>query len=120
MNKRIRQIRTEFDLSQAEFGKKIGISDAAVSKLESGKNTPSETTIKAICSEFGIQYQWLKTGEGPMIIPHQSSIDELVDKYMKDDSELARCIMKSFARLPEKEWTELKNLVDKIRKEGHP
>ena len=120
MNERIKQVRKEFGLSQAEFGKRLGISDAAVSKIESGKNTPAETTIKLICSEFRIQYQWLTTGEGPMTIFRQPSTDDLVDRYMPNESEFAKSIMKSFAKLPDSEWTKLKELIDQVRREGHP
>ena len=34
--------------------------------LESGRNAPSEQTIKLICFEFGINENWLRTGEGEM------------------------------------------------------
>lgn len=123
MNERIKQIRKEFGLSQAEFGKRIGISDAAVSKLESGKNTPAETTIKLICKEFRISDVWILKGEGPMKLDERPSTDALVDQYMKDESEFAKTIMKAFAKLPDKEWTELRELINKInelREEGHP
>ena len=123
MNERIKQIRKEFGLSQVEFGKRIGISDAAVSKIESGKNTPAETTIKLICKEFRISDVWLMKGEGPMKLDERPSTDALVDQYMKDESEFAKTIMKAFAKLPDKEWTELRELINKInelREEGHP
>lgn len=122
MNERIKQIRREFGLSQAEFGKRLGISDAAVSKIESGKNTPAETTIKLICSEFRINYQWLTEGTGPMS-SHDTTTDDLVDQYLPDESEFTKSIMKAFAKLPDKEWTKLSELINEINvmrnKEGH-
>lgn len=120
VNERIKQIREEHGLSQAEFAKRINVSDAAVSKLESGKNNPSKQTIKLICSEFHIQYQWLTEGTGPKETPYTSSIDQLIDEKMAGESELARSIMKSFAKLPDSEWTRLKEIIDSVRKEGHP
>ena len=124
MNERIKQIRKEFGLSQAEFGKRLGISDAAVSKIESGKNTPAETTIKLICREFQIEYQWLMHGTGPMT-SHDTTVEDLVDKHMKDESEFTKSIMKAFAKLPDNEWTTLMNLVNEInemreKKDGSP
>lgn len=123
MNERIKQIRKEFGLSQAEFGKRIGISDAAVSKIESGKNTPAETTIKLICKEFQIMYDWLMYGTGPMS-SHDPTTDDLVDKYMPDESEFTKSIMKAFAKLPDAEWTTLRKLINEINemreKEGRP
>ena len=124
MNERIKQIRKEFGLSQLEFGKRIGISDAAVSKIESGKNTPSEPTIKTIAHEFRISYDWIVDGKGPMKLDERRSTDALIDSHMEGESEFAKSIMKAFAQLPEKEWTELRNLINEInelrKKEGRP
>lgn len=114
MNERIKQIRKEFGLSQLEFGKRLGISDAAVSKIESGKNTPAETTIKLICTEFRISYDWILKGEGHMKLDERPSTDVLVDERMKGDSEFAKSIMKAFAKLPDGEWIKLRNLVNEI------
>lgn len=124
MNERIKQIRKDHGLSQAEFGKRLGISDAAVSKIESGKNTPAETTIKLICREFRIEYQWLMYGTGPMS-SHDTTVEDLVDKHMKDESEFTKSIMKAFAKLPDNEWTTLMKLVNEInemreKKDGSP
>ena len=59
MNGRIKLIRKTLGISQRDFGKKIGISDTAVSKLESGERNPSEQTLKSICREFNVDYFWL-------------------------------------------------------------
>lgn len=66
MNERIKEVRKLLSLSQDDFGNKIGISKASVSRLESGINNPSEQTIKLICKEYGINEIWLRTGEGKM------------------------------------------------------
>lgn len=64
MNERIKKVRKKYNLSQEEFGKRIGIGKTSVSKLESGENRPSEQTIILICKEFNINEVWLRTGEG--------------------------------------------------------
>lgn len=66
LKERIKKIRKEANLSMEKFGKKIGITKSSVSMLESGRNAPSEQTIKLICFEFGINENWLRTGEGKM------------------------------------------------------
>lgn len=65
MKTRIKQLRKEHRLTQAEFGNRIGVSDASCSIIESGRNNPSGQTIKAICQEFCINEEWLRTGKGP-------------------------------------------------------
>lgn len=64
MKTRIRQLRKEHCLTQAEFGRKIGITDASCSLLESGRNKPSNPTIRAICRKFHVNEEWLRTGAG--------------------------------------------------------
>lgn len=64
MSERIKQIRKGKDISQEEFGNKIGITRSSVSLLESGRNNPSKQTIKLICQEFSVNELWLRTGQG--------------------------------------------------------
>lgn len=64
IGKRIKHLRDVLNINQTEFGKRIGISNPAVSKIENGITNPAERTIKLICSEFGISREWLTTGSG--------------------------------------------------------
>ena len=64
MNNRIKELRKSLGLTGADFGDKIGITKASVSKLEGGVTNPSEQTIRSICREFGVNEVWLRTGEG--------------------------------------------------------
>lgn len=66
---RIRYLRKEIlDKTQKEFGEKIGLKPNSVSDIESGKNNLTEQTANAICREYGINKNWLITGEGEMKI----------------------------------------------------
>lgn len=66
MHDRIKNLRKDSGLTQAEFGERIGITFSSVSLLEKGKNNPSEQTIRAICSEFNVNRDWLVDGIGTM------------------------------------------------------
>lgn len=66
MNTRIKKVLVDSKYTQVKFADKIGISRTGLQKLISGENNPSEQTIRAICSEFGISRRWLETGEGEM------------------------------------------------------
>ena len=118
MNERIKLLRKELKLTQAEFGRALGISDAAISKIESGKNTPAINTLKLICATYHVNYLWLTEGEGPMM--EVMTTDALVEKYMAGESPVAISIMKAFAKLPDEEWVKLRDIIDKVKREGHP
>ena len=79
---RIKMIRKEANLTQGEFGSRIGISLSGVSSLEVGKNTPSEQTIRAICSEFNINRDWLVDGIGEMKVT-QPLLPEIIHNLRK-------------------------------------
>lgn len=64
MKNRIKKIREENGYTQSAFADALMISRSAVSKIESGENSPSEQTIEIICRDFNINKNWLKTGEG--------------------------------------------------------
>lgn len=53
-------------LSQAEFGKRLGLSQTSIGNYENGSRTPDAKTIIVICKTFGIRPEWLLLGDGPM------------------------------------------------------
>lgn len=50
----IKAIRQRYGLSQQEFGARLGVTHAHISKIESGKENPSETLLRLIKYEFKI------------------------------------------------------------------
>ena len=73
MNTRIKAVRKTLGLTLDKFGERLGISNSACSALETGKNKPSEQTIRAICRGFGVNEIWLRTGAGEMFRPEEES-----------------------------------------------
>ena len=85
MNDRIKAIRLKHNLSQEDFGNRIGIKRSSVSLLESGKNNPADRTIRLICQEFNVNEHWLRTGEG---IP--DAVDSQEERYARNLAKLQR------------------------------
>lgn len=117
MNERIKIVRKNNKLSQEEFGNRIGITKSSVSLLESGKNRPSEQTIKLICKEFDISYLWLTQGVGSMEERTDYSTMARIDAIMTGENETAKKIFKAFAKLDEKEWELLTKIIKDISEE---
>lgn len=102
MKDRIREVREYFGLSMEKFGSRIGIGKASISLLESGKNNPSIQTIALICREFGVNEQWLRTGEGEMFEQTRASVlDRLSTEY--DLSREQRSVIEAFLDLDPQE-----------------
>lgn len=112
MNKRIRKLRKTLDLTQQEFGERIGMKQNTISLIEGGRNT-SEQTIFAICREFNVNENWLRTGEGEMFNPAPTSeLDALVAKYNLSDG--ARVMIKKFVELKPEQQDNLLNYILKV------
>ena len=115
---RIKLLRKELHLTQEEFGEVIGISGGGVSKYEADATKPPEAAIKLICATYKVNYEWLVDGLGDMW--QGRSLEDLVEQYMAGESPLAISIMKAFVRLPDEEWTRLRDMIDTIKREGLP
>lgn len=120
---RIKDIRKDANLSQAKFGNKLGITDAAVSMVENDKYIPSEQTIRAICSEFHVNRYWLETGEGEPYIREETN-DELAQQIrvvMKGRHDFAVAVLSALAAMPDEYWAafheKVKEAYDSMKKE---
>jgi transcriptional regulator with XRE-family HTH domain len=67
MKYRLKQLRRALGLTQREFGEKVGMSDVAISYMESGRTAISKQNIHLICLTFGIREEWLEKGSGDML-----------------------------------------------------
>lgn len=102
MNERIRILRKELGLSQEDFGKRVGVSNTAISKLEKGERNITEQMILSICREFRVNYFWLTEGKGEMFSgTPQTVVDELAEDYDLDDID-KKIIEKYLEFTPEK------------------
>lgn len=68
MKDRINLIIQCANISKTKFAERLNVSQAFVSQLCSGAREPSDRTIADICREFRIREEWLRTGEGDMMI----------------------------------------------------
>lgn len=117
MNERIKKVRKTLKLTQEQFGKIIGVTGAACSTIESGKNNPSIQTIKSICREFDVNEAWLLTGEGEMFLKRsrEQEIGEFFADVVKDNKFKKRLVL-MLAKMNTEEWEllerKLKELIE--------
>ena len=118
--KYIRLNQTGGKMSREAFAEKLGMTAAMIQNIEEAdtrlKGGIPDSTLKLIAATFNVNYIWLVEGRGDMLMP--MGTDELVEKYMPDESEFAKSIMKAFAKLPDEEWEKLRDLIEKIKKEA--
>ena len=59
INARIKELRKEMNLSQAQLGKEINLSPRTISDYESGRIEPNIATIKKLCDFFDVKAGYL-------------------------------------------------------------
>jgi transcriptional regulator with XRE-family HTH domain len=62
IGRRIRQLRG-FEMTQAEFARRIGVAQSYLSALERGEKEPGASVLLAISREFDKSVDWLLTGQ---------------------------------------------------------
>jgi transcriptional regulator with XRE-family HTH domain len=62
VGRRIRELRG-FDMTQAEFARRISVSQGHLSSMERGEKEAGAAVLLAISQEFGKSVDWLLTGQ---------------------------------------------------------
>lgn len=100
MNERIRQIRKFIKLSQEDFGRRLGVTGAGISRLENGERGITEQMILAICREFNVSESWLRSGNGEMMPETDDSVIAQIAEELKLD-DFAIKALKAYQKLDE-------------------
>lgn len=113
MNNRIKQIRRKAELTQTQFGERIGLQQNSIARIEAGTRVPSEVVIKAICREFHIRREWLMHGEGPMTDPtYSKTLDKVARRY--SESRTLRAILDVYAELDDASRAMFERYIERL------
>ncbi|QEH67303.1 helix-turn-helix domain-containing protein [Cellulosilyticum sp. WCF-2] len=93
LGKRIKQLRTDNNLSQLELSKKLNISNSTLSQYEAGNRTPSDDIKLKIASLFNVSIDYL-LGHSSAKTNFSSSKNNLPDMQLtkKDERDIAKDI----------------------------
>lgn len=117
VNNRISLLRKEhLDLTQKQFASRIKISRSNLGSIEIGRINVTDRVIEDICSEFNVNENWLRHGQGEMFIqPNELSLDEYASKNNLTELELD--IIKGYMtldnKLRKKLMSHFKSIFDK-------
>ena len=114
LNERLKALRTELGFSQEEFGKRLGVTKSAISKLEKNERGITEQMIKLICKEFKVDYIWITTGKGEMFIEPDFDTMETIDRIMTGENKFHKDLFKTFASFDEEDLLALERIIDKF------
>lgn len=121
IGERIRLVRSDANLTQKEFAEKLEIKQNTVATYESGATNPSDRIISSISRLFGINREWLLTGEGEMLRPVTKT--EEIARYMgrilaDEDADFQRRIISAMSQIPPELWPEIERFVRRFVEDG--
>lgn len=124
VNERIKKLRQALNLSQDEFGKRLGVTRGAITNIELNKVEPKPLFVDLICREFNASENWIRTGEGEMFVEKTES-EELAAFFgdlLKDEPDFRHRLIAAMSRLTLDEWKVLEKLateaVEGIKKDS--
>lgn len=119
MNERIKKLRQALNLSQDEFGKRLGVTRGAITNIELNKVEPKPLFVDLICREFNASENWIRTGEGEMFVEKTES-EELAAFFgdlLKDEPDFRHRLIAAMSRLTLDEWKVLEKLATEAVKD---
>lgn len=117
MGEQIKLLRKHYKMTQTEFGQKIGVSRDVINNIENKGIVPSEPIIKLIISEFGVNREWLETGNGKMLkdFSRDEEIAYFVGSVLSDESDgFKKRFMTMLASLDEDGWELLAKMAETL------
>lgn len=114
MGERVKELRKALGLSGEKFGEKIGVTRSAISDIERGRNGLSDSNILAICREFNVNEEWLRTGMGEMF--KDMSLDEEIISFIGEiqwdtSNTFKKRFISAISKLSEEEWNVLEKII---------
>lgn len=86
---RIKLIRKSLGVTLEKFGEPLGVTKAAISRLENNVNSITDQMVLSICREYNVNEVWLRTGEGEMFVKLSPAeeVATYVSDLLEDDGE---------------------------------
>ena len=117
MNYRIREIRKDNNLTQTEFGERIGVKGNTITGYENGIRIPSDAIILSICREFNVNEDWLRTGQGEkyLRLSRKETVAAYVGKILGGKvTPLEETLIEFMAETSPQEWEELARIINRF------
>lgn len=113
---RIRLARRHANLSQAQLGAAVGVQRSAVSHWEAaqGKN-PSVAHMRQIALATHVQFEWLATGRGTMVLSKDMEFDSVATaEALLVDDPLELRLLHAFRESPARARAPLVEVVEQL------
>lgn len=123
INSRFREVLNLTGLSQEKFAKAVNRSRGEIANIIYDKVTPRDEIINSVCSQFRINEQWLRTGEGEMQIAdtQRDKLQNFFSDVLATAPDERSAFIAALADLPSEFWPLVADIArkyaDNLKKE---
>lgn len=123
INARFREVYEDSGLSQEKFAKRIKRSRGEVANIIYDKVVPRDEIIEAVCEEFRIREEWLRTGKGDRKIAYteRDKLQAFFSDVLATAPDERSAFVAALADLPDTFWPLVAELArkyaDNLKKE---
>lgn len=120
INQRIRELRKDLNLTQKDFGTRIGLKGGTVSWMEKEGNSIIDQNKRIICDKFHVSMHWLETGEGDKYTADAASdiFDSMREEWNLSDVE--EKILRKYFELGEESRRSVVDFIISIGDDSTP
>lgn len=122
LGERMKEIRRNAGIKQAEFGALFGVKEGTVTSWETGLRNPSNAILSAICEKFSVNREWLLTGDGEMLrqLSEDEELELIFDQIHMSTDPTIRAIIRTYWGLSDQDKAVIRRVIlelaDQIKK----
>ena len=119
VNERVRELRKFKGLTLEKFAEPLGVKKNAISRIETSKSNLTDQMFLAICREYNVNPDWLRSGEGEMFSEDEEEyLFRWVGRVLKDKPEsFKKRFLNFLSSLDDDDWEALEKIFNKINKD---
>ena len=111
IHERLKYLRNKLNLTTRAFGASINMSGGAITNMEKGTRNITDRTIRDVCREYHVNYEWLVNGIEPIFEDITSELD--VEDEVKE-------LAKQYASLNDKDRELIRNMINSLSEKINP
>lgn len=119
MHNRIKALRLDLKMSQAEFAERIRMSRSNLGNIETGVIGVTDRVATDICRAFNVNEEWLRNGTGAMyrVGVQEDEIAAFVQQALAGRADtIQRRALSALSCLDENGWEALATLSEQLRR----
>ena len=104
-NEKIKMVRKYFSMTMESFGERVGLKKSAISLMESGRSSVSNSLRTSVCREFGVSMDWLTGNIDGDEIVFAKTPGDVVSTFAQDNNldPLEESLLREYLKLKDNE-----------------